>query len=359
LIKLFKVNYKFMPQNSSTINISSVTFIKLLVIFLAVAFLYMIKEVIALIFISLVLASAFDPWVDWFYKRKIPRGLAIIIIYIILFAVVSTVIILIVPPITKEIGQIAKNFPYYYDKVVHGINYFRGVAPAKVGNELQDSLSSLSTSLPGAITNIFSTIFSIFGGLISFFLVLVITFYFTVEEEGLKSFVKAVSPSKIQPYINQLMFRIQRKMGLWLRGQLILSLIIFALVFIGLSILGVQYALSLALIAGVMEIIPFLGPVLAAIPAVFFGFLQSPLTGLLVIALYVVIQQLENHIIVPKVMSKSVDLNPLVVIVVILVGAKLGGAVGALISVPVATAISVFARDFFEKKADNELKLVE
>lgn len=344
-------------KKSQTINISTTTILKLLLIFLIIVFLYLIKEVIALIFISLVLASAFDPWVDWFQKRKIPRGVGIIVIYILLFAIVSTAIVLIVPPITKEVGQIAKNFPYYYDKVIHGINYFRGVAPERVETELQQGLDSLSSNLPGAITDIFSTIFSFFGGIISFFLVLVITFYFTVEEEGLKSFIKAVSPSKIQPYLHQLMFRIQRKMGLWLRGQLILSLIIFALVFIGLSILGVQYALLLALIAGIMEIIPFLGPTLAAIPAVFFGFLQSPLTGILVIALYIVIQQLENHIVVPKVMSKSVGLNPLVVIVVILVGAKLGGIVGALLSVPVATGLSVFLGDFFEKKIEDELKL--
>ena len=346
-------------KNNLSISISTATFLKLLLFFLIIVFLYLIKEVIALIFVSLVLASAFDPWVDWFHKRKIPRGLGIIIIYLILFAIISTTVILIVPPITKEVGQIAKNFPYYYDKVIHGINYFRGVAPEQVKNELQQGLNTVSASLPGAVSDIFSTIYSVFGGLISFFLVLVITFYFTVEEEGLKSFIRSVSPAKVQPYLNQLMFRIQRKMGLWLRGQMILSLIIFALSFIGLSILGVQYALLLALIAGIMEIIPFLGPALAAIPAAFFGFLQSPLTGVLVIVLYLVIQQLENHIIVPKVMGKTVGLNPLVVIVVILVGAKIGGIVGALMSVPVATALSVFVSDFFEKKINEELKLSE
>ncbi len=345
---------KKIPQ---TINISTATFFKLLAIFLVIVFLYLIKEVIALIFISLILASAFDPWVDWFQKHKIPRGLAIIIIYVILISIVSTVIILIVPPITKEVGQIAKNFPFYYEKVIQGYNYFRGVTPNNVQTELQSSLDTLSASLPGAITNVFSTIFSFFGGIISFFLILVITFYFTVEEEGLRSFIKSISPARYQPYLSQLMSRIQKKMGLWLRGQLILSLIIFALVFIGLSILGVQYALLLALIAGIFEIVPFIGPVLAAIPAVFFGFLQSPLMGILVIGLYLVIQQLENHVIVPKVMSKSVGLNPLVVIVVILVGAKLGGVVGALLSIPVATAISVYLGDFFEKKMEEGVKL--
>ncbi len=349
-----------MPDKpSTTINISTITFLKLLFIFLIIVFLYLIKEVIALIFIALVLSSAFDPLVDWFQKRKIPRGLAIIVIYIILIAVVSIVIILLVPPITKEVGQVAKNFPFYYEKVIHGINYFKGVAPARVEEQIQDSLNSLSASLPGALTNVFSTIFSVFGGLISFFLVLVITFYFTVEEEGIRSFVKTISPASYQPYLAQLISRIQKKMGLWLRGQLILSLIIFALVFIGLSILGVHYALLLGLIAGIFEIVPFIGPVLAAVPAIFFGFLQSPLLGLLVVALYIIIQQLENHIITPKVMSKSVGLNPLVVIVAILVGAKLGGIVGALLSVPVATALSVFLGDFFEKRIDQEVKLEE
>lgn len=348
-----------MDKLSTNINISTQTFLKLILIFFIILFLYLIKEVLALIFISLVLASAFDPWVDWFQKHKLPRGLAIVVIYLIIISVVATTIILIVPPITKEIGLIAKNFPLYYEKIMQSYNYFRGVTPNRVGAELQQGLESLSASLPGAVTNVFSTIFSVFGGIISFFMILVITFYFTVEEEGLKKFLKSVSPSRYQPYIMQLMVRIQKKMGLWLRGQLILSLIIFSLVFIGLSILHVQYALLLALIAGMFEIIPFLGPTLAAIPAVFFGFIQSPLMGMLVIGLYVIIQQLENHVIVPKVMGKSVDLNPLVVIVVILMGAKIGGVIGALLSVPVATALSVFLGDFFDKKIEKEVKLEE
>ncbi|MBU1036447.1 AI-2E family transporter [Patescibacteria group bacterium] len=346
-------------KTPSTINISTSTFIKLLIIFFIIVFLYLIKEVIALIFISLVLASALDPLVDWFKKFRIPRGLGIIIIYIIILSIVSAAIFLIVPPITKEIGQIATHFPVYYEKIANGIQSLQGKSNIDTQAELQKGLNALSSGLPFAVNNILSILFTFFGGVVSFLLVLVITFYLTIEENNLKKFLRAVSPSKYQPYIAQVIFRIQRKMGLWLRGQLILSLIVFALSFIGLSILGVQYALLLALIAGILEVIPFIGPNLAAIPAIFFGFLQSPLMGVLVIALYFIIQQLENHIIVPKVMGKSVDLNPLVVIVVILIGAKIGGVAGALISVPVATALSVFISDFINKKADKELKLEE
>jgi len=348
-----------MEKNNSTITISTSTFIKLLVISLSIIFLYLIKEVIALIFVSLILASALDPLVDWFQKYKIPRGLSILVIYIILISVVVMAVFLIVPPITKEIGLVAQHFPEYYDKVVNGIQSLQGKNQVDTQAELQQGLNSLGNNLPFAINNILQGIFSFFGGLVSFFLVLVITFYLTIEENNMKKFVKAICPAKYQPYFGNVLFRIQRKMGLWLRGQLILSLIIFVMVFIGLSILGVQYALLLAFIAGLMEVIPFIGPNLAAIPAVFFAFLQSPILGLLVLALYFVIQLLENHIIVPKVMGKSVDMNPLVVIVVILVGAKLGGVIGALIAIPVATALSVFLSDFMDKKSGDDLKLEE
>ncbi len=340
------------------VSISTGTFFKVLLIFLIITFLYLIKEIVALIFIALILASAFDPWVDWFQKFRLPRSLSIIFIYLILISVVGAAIWLLVPAISQEISQLSNNLPNYYDKIEEGINYFKGVALEKgAETTFQDSLDTLSTTLTSATTKVFSTIFGIFGGIISFFLVLVITFYFTVEEEGLKNFIKSVSPSRMQPYIFRLIARIQHKLGLWLKGQLILSLIIFALVFVGLTIIGVDYALLLAFIAGVFEIIPFLGPTLAAIPAAFFGFTQSPITGFLVIGLYVLIQQLENHIIAPKVMSKSIGLNPLIVIIVFLVGAKIGGVIGILLAVPVATAISVFLSDFFDRKIEKEVSL--
>src|SRR3989339_563486 len=172
----------------------------------------------------------------------------------------------------------------------------------------------------------------------------------------MKQSIRSLTPSRFQPYLLRLYGRIQLKMGQWLRGQLILSAVIFTLTFIGLTILGVNYALVLAFVAGLFEIIPFIGPWLAAVPAIFFGFLQSPIMGVSVIILYIIIQELENHLIVPKVMSKAVGLNPLIVIIVILIGARLSGITGALIAVPVATAISVFLKDFMERRIEDDIK---
>ena len=342
-----------------TINISTGTIMKLLIFFLIISFLYLIKEVILLIFVALILASAFDPWVDWFQSKKIPRGLAILVIYIVLVSVVSLVFVLMVPPISKEISQLSENVPLYYEKVVNGFNAFQGKTEINAQSQLQQGLSNIGENLPSTISNVFSTIFDVFGGIFSVLLVLVLTFYFTVQEEAMKHSIRSLTPSRFQPYLLRLYGRIQLKMGQWLRGQLILSAVIFTLTFIGLTILGVNYALVLAFVAGLFEIIPFIGPWLAAVPAIFFGFLQSPIMGVSVIILYIIIQELENHLIVPKVMSKAVGLNPLIVIIVILIGARLSGITGALIAVPVATAISVFLKDFMERRIEDEIKLAE
>ena len=348
-----------MENKTFNVNISTSTILKILIVFLVLSFLYLIKEIVLIIFVAFVLASAFDPWVDWLHKRKIPRGIGILIIYIILFAIISFAVVLIIPPISQEVTQMSENFPMYYERVVTGFNSFRdNFNDPGDSEQIQRGLSSLGENLSGTVSNVVNAVFSIFGGIISVFLVLVLTFYFTVNEEAMKNFMQSFTSSKIQPYLNSLHIRIQKKLGYWLRGQIILSLVIFTLTFIGLTILGVPYALVLAFIAGILEIIPTIGPLLAAIPAVFFGFLQSPIMGVSVLILYVIIQELENHLIVPKIMSKSVGINPLVIIISVLVGAKVGGVFGALFAVPVVTAISVFLKDMLEKRVDKETKLV-
>ena len=195
-------------------------------------------------------------------------------------------------------------------------------------------------------------LFSFLGGLFSIFMLLVLTFYFSADDQFVKRSVRVFIPVKYQPYSTNLINRIQEKLGLWIRGQLILCLIIFSMSWLGLSLLGVKYALVLAVFAGVTEFIPYLGPFLGAIPAVFVGFTQAPYLGLLVIGLYIIIQQAENLFIVPMVMKRAVGLNPVVVIIAMLIGGTMAGILGILIAIPVATAISVAVSDFVDFKKE-------
>lgn len=333
------------------INITTGAIIKIILIFLIVYFLYLVRDILAILFVALILASAIDPWVDWMQNKKIPRGIGVLLIYFILFSFVSLVIYLIVPPIAKEIGELASSFPKILDKIIAGFSALKEYTDQRgiLGN-VKDSFGTISSGLQNAAGGVFSTVTGIFGGIFSFFLVLVLTFYMVVEENAIKKLIFSIAPSEHQPYIMQLINRMQEKIGMWLRGQLILSLIIFIFTYVGLSILGVKYALVLALIAGLTESIPYLGPMLAAIPAVFLAFTQAPILALFVAILYYVIQLTENNILVPKIMQKAVGLNPIVSIAVLLIGFQIAGIVGAILSIPVATAVSVFIKDVFDRQ---------
>ena len=168
-----------------------------------------------------------------------------------------------------------------------------------------------------------------------------------IEEDNTKKFIFSISPKKYQEYLIQLMDRISFRMGHWLRGQLILSFSVGFLVYIGLSILGIKYAFVLALIAAITEIIPYVGPFLGAFPGVLIGFTISPLTGVFNNFIVFYIQQVENSFLTPKIMSKAVGLNPVIVIISILVGAKIGGPIGAIMSIPVAIILKYLFKRFY------------
>jgi len=328
------------------IDVSSLTLIKILFIIVAVAFLFYVRDIILVVFVSLVLASAFDPWVDWFQKHKIPRAVGLLFIYLVLVFVLGGVVYLIIPPIVIEVNELSSDFPIYWEKISGNISEFRNYSESQGWNQnIQESLETLQSNISGVAGGVFSTVFSFFGGIISFFLILVITFYMTVEEQAMKRLTRAVMPVKYQPYFTHLVNRMQEKIGRWLRGQLILSVLIFGISWIALLLLGVKYALVLALFAGITELIPYLGPFIGAVPAVFIAFTQSPTLAVMVLVVYLIIQFLENHVLVPKVMQKAVGLNPVIIIIAMLIGAKVAGILGIMLAVPVATALSVLASD--------------
>src|SRR3990167_2963649 len=342
-------------QTAQSIDISTKTLIKIVIILISLIFLYSIRQVLGILFVSFVIAAALDPWVDKMQRRKIPRGIGILLLYLAAFGIVSFVVFLLIPPISEEVRALAQDFPRYYDEIVKNFLSARE-ATEKFGlsDEAEKSIRSLSQSLDRLTSGIFSTIASIFGGFISLLGVLVIIFYMTIEEDGLKKFFQAIAPVKYQPYFSQKINTVQRKLGDWLKGQLLLSVIIGAISYLGLLILGVKYAIVLALVAGVTEFIPYVGPLLGAIPAVFLAFTQSPFKAILVVILYIVIQQLENQFIAPKVVQKSVGLNPIVTIVAMLIGAQIAGLVGVILAVPAATIVWVFASDIMKEKRERD-----
>ncbi len=330
------------------IEISTWTVFKLVFILLALWFLFVIKGILAILFIALILTALVAPFAGWLEKKKIPRGLAAIIVYLVLFGLLAGVAAVIIPPISEETKELGKDLPMQWEKLTAHFPW-----AANYSQSIRSHLKSLETNIPQTLNSAFSKITGVVGGIISFFVILVITYYMTVEEDALKRIFRAVAPSKYQPRALKVINKMQEKVSLWLRGQLILGLIVAVLTYVGLLILRVDYALVLALTAGILEVVPYLGPIIAAIPAIFLGFAQSPILALLVLILYFVIQQAENHILVPKIMQKAVGLNPVFCIIALLVGARVGGFVGVLLAIPVATAISVAIEEIYSE-TDNK-----
>jgi len=331
------------------INITSSTIIKTVAIFVLLYFLYLVSDLLILFFVSLVFSSALDPFVDWLKKKKIPRSVSVLGIYVICFAIFGLAIYSIFPLILKEISGMSANLPAYFNAWSAKFSAFNDYS-IKYGflDNTKSSFDLVSGYLSSTASGVFFTLVNIFGGIFSFVLILVLTFYMVVEENAMKKLVWQFAPEQHQSYIMHLVNRMQIKMGYWLRGQLIVALSLSLMAFVGLVILGVNYAVLLALIVGLFSFIPYMGAILGAIPAIFIAFTQSPLLSALTVALFYIVHLIEGNFLQPKIMQKAVGLNPIVSIMAILAGYKIAGIIGAVLSIPVATALAVFIKDVLD-----------
>ncbi|MBI5370066.1 AI-2E family transporter [Candidatus Uhrbacteria bacterium] len=333
-------------SSEHTISISTGTFFKAVLIILGLWFLWYIRDIVAMFVVAIMLSSLIDPFADWFSKHRIPRGLAVLIVYTVLLALASVLIIVMIPVVVQQSGQLVENLSSNSTNLVNTFVQFQ--QRHQFLESFTSGLQSFQQSLNTSANSVFSTVKGFFGGVAAVLIVLVLTFYMVVEEDSMRRYFKTLAPEEYQPYLMQLMKKMQDKIGAWLRGQLILGFFVGLAVYIGLKFLGVPYALLLALIAGVLEIVPYVGPIISLIPAGLIGFAQSPVLGLAVVVLYLVIQQIENNVLVPKIMQTVTGLNPILSIAALLVGVQVGGFVGALLAIPLATMVAVVAEDVFK-----------
>jgi predicted PurR-regulated permease PerM len=338
-------------MQKNEIEISTGIVFRTILILLALWFLYLVMDVIALVFIAVIITSAMDPLVDWLQRKKIPRTAGVLGLFFALSLLIGLAISFLIPPMIVQFQDFSENFPNYFQAGEASFSHLRDFFASKnINLDLQQLSDNFSVSLTSFSGNIFSTTADVFSGLISVVVVFSLAFYMTVEESGIRKFIVSVTPDRFKEYAADLATRVKEKIGKWMLGQLLLMVIIFVLDAIGLYLVGVPYALILAIFAGVMEIVPYVGPIISAVPGIILGFLISPTTGFLALLVYLIAQQVENHVIVPQVMKKAVGLNPVATIVALLVGLRLGGVLGAILAIPVATAISLAVNDFMERK---------
>lgn len=319
-----------------TIDISHRTIIFSVFFLLGLWVLWQIRNIILLVFIAFLLATAFELPLARLTRFGIPRALSIILMYIVFFGVIAGFVASVVPPLVDQTSHFVGNLPRYLTNLgISGIDQ----------KAVSDQLATIG-ELPA---NIFKFAASVLSNLVNVIAVLVLTFYLLLERGAIDRRLKVWFADDADK-MRDILAKIELKLGRWVRGELILMTIIATTTYIGLRLLGVQFALPLALLAGILEIVPNVGPVVAAIPAILVGFTVSPILGFSVAALYFLIQQLENIVIVPKIMQASVGLSPLVTLIALGVGAELGGIMGAVLAIPVFLVVQVLIAEFFKGK---------
>lgn len=339
------------------ISITGGTVLKAVVICFLAYLLYLIRDFVLVLLASIVIASAIEPGKKFFMKYKVPRILSVIFVYAIVVGILIGIVYIFLPALIADFGNFTASFPAYVQSLnelgrFNSIPGFNSVIQGGM-ERISDPnfIAQIGQTLTGATYGFLSIASTIFGGIASFFLIIILSFYFAVQEDGVASFLRIVVPNQHEEYIVGLWKRSQEKIGRWMQGQLLLGVIIGILTYLALSILGVPNPMLLAVIAAVCELIPIFGPLIAAIPAVIFALIDGGATlAALTAGLYLIIQQFENHLIHPLVVKKMVGIPSIIAIIALIIGAKIAGFLGIILSVPVAAGIMEFLNDIDRSK---------
>lgn len=351
-----------------SIHIASGSIIRAALFIILFAFLYYIRDLILVILAAIVIASAVEPVTRRLARYKIRRLPAVMIVYIGIAAVLAVFFIFFLPSLLNETLSYLNNLP----QNIHLSDFWSpikdsGFLPSGTAGNAVDAFSNKSfsvkqlvegfqTIISGTSEGAFRTASVIFGGALSFILMIVLSFYLAVQEDGVSNFLKIISPVRQHAYIIGLWKRSQRKIGFWMQGQLLLGLLVGVLVYLGLTIfVDSSHALLLASLAAAFELIPIFGPILAAIPAILIAFVDGGsehgiTKALTVLVIYTIIHQFENHLLYPLVVKKIVGISPILVILALVIGAKLAGFLGAILAVPIAAALMEFINDIERDK---------
>ncbi|HVY73155.1 MAG TPA: AI-2E family transporter [Candidatus Paceibacterota bacterium] len=342
-----------MTDKDINVHISSGTIIKTILFLILVALLWFLRDIVLIVLTAVVIASAMEPGVHGLMRRRVPRILSVIILYAAVIGAFFGIVLLFLPPVLSDTANFVTQLPTTLSHL-NITDATHGLLPwGNVGEALNsaDVLTNLSNSLRGSSGEAFGALSAFFGGVTSFILIVVFSFYFSVQETGVDDFLRVITPVDNQVYVLNLWRRSQQKIGKWMQGQLVLALIVGILLYLGLLILDVPHPLLLAVLAGVFELIPVFGQILAMIPAIAIGLVAGGVTeALLVAGLYIIVQQFEAHLIYPVVVKKVVGVPPLLVILSLLIGFQLVGFLGVLLSVPIAGAIQEYVADIDRDK---------
>jgi len=355
------------------IEITSRTIVKAILIVIATWLIFTLKDVVLVVLTAIIIASCVELPVKFLIRHGLPRAVSAIVIYAALAGILVGVFYTFVPELLKDTSEFLNSVPKYVDSStlwnplgsdtteqakVTASSMAQGLAQGRAIVEnpsstlsIQGAIQSIDSALTAVSAGFIRSASTVFGGIISFILIVVLSLYLVVQEDGVEKFLRVVVTEKREDYVVDLWKRMQTKIGLWMQGQMVLALLVGILVYLGLTVLGVRNALLFAVLAAVLETIPLFGPIISSIPAIAASYSDSGTSAALIVTgLYLIIHQFENHLIYPLVVKKIVGIPPILVILALIIGWKLAGFLGLILSVPVASLIVEFIDDMDKKK---------
>ncbi|HEU5314801.1 MAG TPA: AI-2E family transporter [Chloroflexota bacterium] len=338
--------------------------------------LYLLRAVMVQLLLAVIISAGMTPLVEqlappgadprarW-WTRGLPRPLAVLVVYLALLGAIVALGAAVIPPAAAQVRQLGRDAPHYLEEIqrwANGLSDRYPFLPPGLGEALPAQLQASAGQLRGVLDQALvalGLVLEALQGVLNFVFILFLALYLTTDSERIRRYFISFISADRRRQAETVTEHIGERLGGWVRGQIALSAIIGGITLVGLLVIGVPYAVLLALVAAIGEAVPMIGPIISAVPAVIVAFFDSPLKGLLTIGLYIIVQQVENVFVVPKVMERAVSLHPLAVMMALLIGGELYGVTGAILSVPVAAAISVVVNEVRREWRENEYASLE
>lgn len=318
--------------------------------------LYLIRSTLLVLYVSVLFATGLAPLVRMIERRRLlpaggrlPRAAAILVIYATVLGSLAGIAAAVIPPMVRQSQEFWKRLPEYIDRAQQRLVTWGVIQP---GASYKDLLQQAPGGSGDAVTMVLTTVWGFVGGIFGFVTILLLTFYLLVESQSIFNVFVRLFPRRRRKQMSELSGLVGAKVSAWLGGQMLLGLIIGFTSAIGLAMMGVPYFFMLAVIAGIGEMIPMVGPLLAAVPAILVALTVSPGLALGVAVFFLVQQLLENNVLVPKVMGTQVGLSAVTVIASLAIGSELLGIAGALLAVPTAAIVQVLFEELYLAEKD-------
>jgi predicted PurR-regulated permease PerM len=336
-------------EQKNVLDVSWETIFKISISAICLYFVYLVKDVLIWFIFAVIISIMLEPLFDFFQKRKIPRVASVLVIYLLIFGIISFLIYLTIPLFVSEIRQFAQIFPQYFEKIAPPLKSL-GV---QAFQNIENFVDFLSKNLESIATNVFKAASAIFGGILSTFFVFSIAIFMSLEDKPIEKTLILLFPKKYEAYILDLWKRCRNQVSGWFLSRVLGSLFVGILTYISLLIFKTEYPLSLGLLAAALDFVPIIGPIFMGSLIFLIVGLDNLVRAIFVLIIFILVQQIENNIILPFLTKKFTDLSPVLVIMALTVGGILWGIWGAILAIPFFGILYEFLGDLLKKRREE------